>query len=48
MLNLLIILFGLLQLLFTYGIIIEAIRGAGAQSVTVKSIGCGFDPYSRG
>ena len=25
----------------------EADRGAGAQGVTVKPIGCGFDPYSR-
>ena len=25
----------------------EAIRGAAAQSVTVKPIGCGFDPHSR-
>ena len=25
----------------------EASRGAGSQSVTVKSTGCGFDPYSR-
>ena len=25
----------------------EASRGAGAQSVTVKSTGCGFDPHSR-
>ena len=25
----------------------EASRGAGAQSVTVKPIGCGFDPRSR-
>ena len=24
----------------------EASRGAGAQSVTVKSTGCGFDPHS--
>ena len=27
--------------------IIEASRDAGAQSVTVKSTGCGFDPHSR-
>ena len=26
---------------------IETSRGAGAQSVTAKSTGCGFDPYSR-
>ena len=26
---------------------IEASRGAGAQSVTVKPTGCGFDPHSR-
>ena len=25
----------------------EANRGAGAQSVTVKATGCGFDPCSR-
>ena len=25
----------------------EAGRGAEAQSVTVKSTGCGFDPHSR-
>ena len=25
----------------------EDSRGAGGQSVTVKSIGCGFDPHSR-
>ena len=25
----------------------EASRGAEAQSVTVKSTGCGFDPHSR-
>ena len=25
----------------------EANRGAGAQSVTVKPTGCGFDPHSR-
>ena len=25
----------------------EASRGAAAQSVTVKPIGCGFDPHSR-
>ena len=25
----------------------EARRGAGAQSVTVKPTGCGFDPHSR-
>ena len=28
-------------------IVIEASRGAGAQSVTVKSTSCGFDPHSR-
>ena len=28
-------------------IIIEPGRGAVAQSVTVKAIGCGFDPHSR-
>ena len=27
--------------------IIEANCGAGAQSVTVKPTGCGFDPHSR-
>ena len=27
--------------------IVEASRGAGAQSVTVKPTGCGFDPPSR-
>ena len=26
----------------------EASRGAGAQSGTVKSTGCGFDPHSGG
>ena len=26
---------------------LEASRGAGAQSVTVKSTCCGFDPHSR-
>ena len=26
---------------------IEASRGAGAQSVTVKPTGCGFDPHAR-
>ena len=26
---------------------VEASRGAGAQIVTVKSTGCGFEPYSR-
>ena len=26
---------------------IEASRGAVAQSVTVKPIGCGFDPHSK-
>ena len=25
----------------------EARRGAGAQNVTVKPTGCGFDPHSR-
>ena len=28
-------------------ILIEASRGAGAQNVTVKPTGCGFDPHSR-
>ena len=28
-------------------IVVEASRGAVAQSVTVKPIGCGFDPHSR-
>ena len=27
--------------------VLEASRGAGAQSVTVKLTGCGFDPHSR-
>ena len=27
-------------------LLVEASRGAGAQSVTVKSTGCGFDPHS--
>ena len=26
---------------------VEARRGSGAQSVTVKPTGCGFDSYSR-
>ena len=26
---------------------IEASRGVGAQNVTVKPTGCGFDPHSR-
>ena len=30
-----------------YVIYIEASRDAGAQSVTVKPTGCGFDPHSR-
>ena len=30
-----------------YIILVEASRGAEAQSVTVKSAGCGFDPHSR-
>ena len=25
----------------------EAIRGAGAQGVTVDATGCGFDPHSK-
>ena len=27
--------------------VVEASRSAGAQSVTVKFIGCGFDPHLR-
>ena len=29
------------------GVYLETNRGAGAQSVTVKPTGCGFDPRSR-
>ena len=29
-----------------YSLYLEATRGSGAQSMTVKSIGCGFDPHS--
>ena len=28
-------------------VLIEAGRGAAAQGVTAKPIGCGFDPHSR-
>ena len=28
-------------------LVFEAGRGAAARGVTVKSTGCGFDPYSR-
>ena len=28
-------------------ILLEASRGAVAQSVTIKPTGCGFDPHSR-
>ena len=34
-------------LVFIYINMIEASRSAGAQSVTEKSTGCGFDPHSR-
>ena len=30
-----------------YILVLEASRGAGAQSVTVKSTGCEFDPHLR-
>ena len=33
--------------IFAYSQIFKAGRGVDAQSVTVKSAGCGFDPYSR-
>ena len=33
--------------MYMYYLKLEASRGAGAQSVTVKSTGCGFDLYSR-
>ena len=36
-----------IQLNVSNNFYIEAIRGAGAQSVTVKPTGCGFDPHSR-
>ena len=36
-----------LYLLIYVCVLCDASRGAGAQSVTVKSTGCGFDPHSR-
>ena len=37
----------LIILLWHMTLHLEASRGAEAQSVTVKSTGCGFDPHSR-